>query len=266
MLVTGGAIVLVGGGTAAYLTFGTAEDPPGSNGVASKTPRRVVSEAKRQAHRASSVHLHGTVRSGGSDWQLNMRLGRRGGTGEVSVNERTFALLRVGEKLYLKANEDLYRDGGAHAKKHGTSTPSPSASTKPSAGPSASASASAARALRGKYLKVRSDDPLYERLIGFTEKKTMLRGLFALHGGLAKGETKSVAGHNTLTVAANGGTGGSLQVAVDGKAYPLQYRRARGAGLLNLSEYGRRVSLHTPPGDKVIDYRKYLGSSKHDAK
>ncbi|NEE37615.1 hypothetical protein G3M53_70980, partial [Streptomyces sp. SID7982] len=157
------ALVLCGGLTVALAACGTEEDPDkGTNGVAKLSAAQIDKKARAAADAASAVRLSGTLVSKGGTYELDMKLNAEGGMGSVTSKKQSFALLRVGDELYLKAPAEFWTHEG-------------------SGGESETADAAAADKLGGKYVKVPEGDPSYRQLRGFTDKKVLLDGLLALH-------------------------------------------------------------------------------------
>ncbi|MFK0262294.1 hypothetical protein ACIQU1_13265 [Streptomyces angustmyceticus] len=210
------------------------EDPDaGTNGVGKLPAAKIEAKARAAAQRADTVHLSGNVVSQGRTYQLDMSLAKDGAKGELTTKAAAFQLLRVGDALYLKANAAFW----AGEKSGGSGRPN-----------------QAADKLGGKYVKVPAGDPVYQRFSGFTDKDTLLAGLLGLHGKLTTGERGDVGGTRTIRVAAGAGSGGTLDVSLEGTPYPLRLRRAGGAGVVRLADWGRGVDLKAPAKDQVVDY------------
>lgn len=238
--------ILVGSGCAlgGMLLTGCGEDPhAGTNGVAKLPPKKIESRTRTAAESARSVRMSGTVVSKGKKFRLDMRLKQDGGVGEVTNAGSTFELLRVGEKLFLKADEAFYRDREDGAASGG------------------GADADAARKLEGKYLKVPTDDPAYQQLRSFTDMDVLLDGFFVLDGKLATDGRGRVNGVETVVLTAAGGKGGSVEVALKGAPFPLRYQRAGRGGTIELSDYNKDFTLKAPDGKQVVDYGKQISGS-----
>lgn len=238
--------ILVGSGCALgamLLTGCSGEDPDaGTNGVGKLSPTKIEQRTRKAAAGARSVRMSGTVITKGKKYRLDMRLKAGGGVGEVTTDGSTFELLRVGKDLFLKADEEFYRnreDGAA-------------------GGP---ADEDAASKLEGKYVKVPSDDPSYKQLSGFTDMDVLLDGFFVLSGKLATDGRGRVGGVKTIVLTAAGGKGGSVEVALEGRAYPLRYKRAGRGGTIELSDYNEDFTLKAPDGDQVVDYGEQMATS-----
>jgi hypothetical protein len=207
---------------------GCGSDPDeGTNGVGRLPPRTIEKRARSAAESAHAVHLSGTVTGKGVTYRLDMRLCDDGGLGHVTAKDSTFELLRVGRDLYLKAGADFYGD-------------------------------EVGSKLKDKYVKVPADDPAYRQFSGLTDKDVLLGDLFLLDGDLATGDHRSVGGAPTIAVTADGGAGGTLDVSLEGRPYPLRYQRVGGAGTLTLTDWGKTFELRAPGGDDVVDYGKQI--------
>nr|WP_078889227.1 hypothetical protein [Streptomyces sp. NRRL S-1813] len=219
---------------AALTGCGGEEDPDaGTNGVGKLPASKIESKARAAAQRADTVHLSGNVVSQGRTYKLDMSLAKDGAKGELTTKAAAFQLLRVGDALYLKANAAFW----AGEKSGAQGAPN-----------------QAADKLGGKYVKVPATDPVYKRFSGFTDKDTLLAGLLGLHGKLTTGDRSDINGVRTIRVAAGAGSGGTLDVSLEGTPYPLRLRRAGGAGVVRLADWGKSVDLKAPAKDQVVDY------------
>lgn len=236
-------LVLCAGPTAALTACG--EDPDaGTNGVGKLTAAEIETKARAAADGAAAVRLSGTLVSKGGTYKLNMRLKHDGGSGSVTSKDNTFELLRIGDVLYLKADAGFW----SRADGKGTEKPSPT-------------DTEAAGKLNDKYVKVPKGDPAYKQFRGFTDMDVLLDGLLGMQGELSKGDHKKVGGVRTIKVKAGEGAGGTLDVSLEGKPYPLQFARAGGAGVLTLGDWDRDFALAAPPKDETVDYGGQLPKS-----
>ncbi|GAA2319743.1 hypothetical protein OKJ48_35880 [Streptomyces kunmingensis] len=229
-------------GVAAGLAGCGGEDPDaGTNGVGKLKPATIQSRTVKAAQGAATVHLAGSVVSGGRTYKLDMRLKGDGGSGSVTSGGSTFRLLRVGEHLYLKASADFWThsdDAGGGA-----------------------GDGAAAEKLDGKYVKVPKGDPSYKRLSTFTDKDVLLDGLLTLHGTLDKGDRGSSGGTRTIQLTGDEGAGGTLDVSLEGTAYPMRLERAGGAGTLQLTDWDADFPLTEPKSTDTVDYGQALPTS-----
>ncbi|MFI6337010.1 hypothetical protein [Streptomyces sp. NPDC050535] len=232
------ALVVTGTG----LTGCGGEDPDaGTNGVGKLTAAQIQTKTKQAAGAAKAVRLAGTVVTNGTTYTLDMRLKGDGGTGSVTSKKSTFRLLRVGEHLYLKADADFWSDPAGSG---GTSTDT-----------------DVADKLSNMYVKVPTDDPAYKRFSGFTDKDVLLDGLLTLQGDLATDGYHEQSGVRTFRITGGDGSGGSLDVSLEGTAYPLLLVRAGNAGTLRLTDWGKDFALEEPTKKETVDYGQELPSS-----
>ncbi|MGW5426012.1 hypothetical protein ACWET9_02130 [Streptomyces sp. NPDC004059] len=223
----------------AVLTGCGGEDPDaGTNGVGKLPAGQIQAKTRAAAQGAPAVRLSGTVVTSGRTYQLDMRLKADGGTGSVTSKGATFKLLRVGKQLYLKADADFWNQ--ADGKDGGDGT---------------------AQKLNGKYVKVPQGDPAYRKFSGFTDKDVLLDGLLALHGTLATDGHHDDAGTRTIRITGDKGSGGSLDVSLEGTPYPLRLVRGGGAGTLSFSDWGKDFAVAEPAKGETVDYGKQLPTS-----
>ncbi|MFF9123672.1 hypothetical protein ACF09J_10285 [Streptomyces sp. NPDC014889] len=229
------ALVVAGAG----LTGCSGDDPDaGTNGVGKLPADKIQTRTRAAASAADTVHLSGNVVSNGRTYRLDMRLKDEGGTGSVTSQGVTFGLLRVGEQLYLKADAGFWGQVDGDGKATG-----------------------AADKLDGKYVKVPQGDPAYQRFSGFTDKDVLLDGLLTLHGTVATDGHHEQAGVRTIRITGGKGSGGTLDVSLEGTPYPLRLVRAGDAGTLSFSDWGKDFALAQPKESETVDYGKQLPTS-----
>ncbi|MFF5521359.1 hypothetical protein [Streptomyces coeruleorubidus] len=222
---------------------GCAEDPnEGTNGVGRLSAEKIQAKTRSVAESAGAVRVHGNVVSGERTYALDMRLKDDGGEGSVTSEGATFRLLRVGEHLFLKADAEFWSHGAGQ-------------------GGDGEADAAAASKLGGKFVKVPQGDPSYKKFSGFTDKGVLLDGLLTLHGKLATDGHDEQAGIRTIRISGDKGSGGTLEVSLEGKPYPLRLERAGGAGTLTFSAWGQDFSLEEPEKHETVDYGRQLPAS-----
>jgi hypothetical protein len=229
--------------SAGVLLTACGSDPDaGTNGVGKLPPKKIESSTRAAAQSAKAVRLSGDVFSKGKKYRLDVRLKESGGVGEVTFGGNTVELLRVDKDLYLKADKDFYTQ---HKDSKSASDTSGDVAAK----------------LDGKYVKVPPEDPTYKQLSAFTDLDGLLDGFFVLDGELSEGDHGKVDGVRTVELKADGGKGGSVQVSLEGKPYPLRYSRAGGAGTIELSDYNKDFTLKAPDAKHMVDYGKQVTSS-----
>ncbi|MDX3798521.1 hypothetical protein [Streptomyces sp. AK04-3B] len=221
---------------------GCSEDPDaGTNGVGRLPAQEIQAKTKTAAGSVDAVRLSGNVVTSGRTYKLDMRLKADGATGSVTAEGATFHLLRVGEKLFLKADAAFWKHEDAKSD-DGKDT-------------------AAGDKLDGKYVKVPTGDPSYKKFSGFTDKDLLLDGLLTLHGTLDTDGHHEQSGVRTVRITGDGGSGGTLDVSLEGKPYPLRLERAGGAGTLSFSAWGKDFALDEPAKGETVDYGKQLPTS-----
>lgn len=219
---------------------GCSEDPDeGTNGVGKLSAAEIQRKSRAAADSADAVRLSGNVVTSGRTYTLDMQLKSDGGTGSVTAQGSTFQLLRIGEQLYLKADAGFWSDAGTDGK----------------------ADAAAVDKLGGKYVKVPQGDPSYKKFSGFTEKDVLLGGLLTLHGSLGKDGHHEQAGTRVIRITGDAGSGGTLDVSLEGTPYPLRLTRGGDAGTLTFSSWGQDFPLKKPAKNDTVDYGKQLPTS-----
>lgn len=229
---------------------GCAGDPDkGTNGVQKLSPPKIEKEARAAVEDAESVRLSGTIVTKGHTYRLEMRLKDTGAIGEVATKGgETFSLLRVEKDLYLKAGAGFWID-----------------QEKGDKGDPSEADLAAAQKLQGKFVKVPGGDSAYDQLNGFTQMDVLLEGLLVLDGDRTTGDRVEVGAVRTIQVLANGGSGGSIAVSLEGTPYPLRLTRAGGAGTVVLDEWNQGFAVHAPKDDNVVDYGKKISADGDQA-
>lgn len=237
--------VVCAGLTAALAACGSGDPDEGTNGVGKLSATRIEKKSRAAAEKADSVKLSGNVVSKGVNYRLHLRLKRDGGaTGKVSKGRSTFALLRVGKDLFLKADADFW----ARQEKGGRE---PSKSDVQAAGK-----------LDGKYVKVPPGDPAYKQLSGFADMRALLEGLLAMNGKREVGDHGEVGGVRTIRVQAGEGGGGIVDISLIGTPYPMRVERGGGAGTLELDDWNKEFSLRAPARKHVVDYGRKITADK----
>ncbi|MDG4861702.1 hypothetical protein P8605_26545 [Streptomyces sp. T-3] len=200
------------------------EDPDaGTNGVGKLSAKKIQSQASAAAKAADSVQVSADLVVKGEPYRIKMRLNGEGGTGEITDSGVTFRLLRIGEDVYMQADAAQLEEGGGKDK------------------------------LSAKYVKVAPGDPKYKRFVSYTDKDELLGMLLDLHGKVTKEGRDKVGDTRTVQLAASNGSGGTLDVSLEGKPYPLRLVRAGNAGSLTLTDWGKSVPLVPPAKDEMAD-------------
>jgi len=190
------------------------------NGIAAKSPTDIVAAAKVAADAASSVHVSGSIVSGGSPITLDLNLlAGKGGRGRLTENGLGFELIETGGTVYIKGSAAFYRHIGGTA---------------------------AAQLLQGKWLKAPTTSKEFASISSLTNLRALIDTTLANHGTLAKGGTTTINGQKVLGVT-DTGKGGTLYVAETGKPYPAEITKSgAGGGTIAFDRWNESVSLAAP--------------------
>jgi hypothetical protein len=190
------------------------------NGIASKTPAQIVAATKVAANGASSVHVSGSIASGGSPITLDMELlAGKGGRGQISENGLSFDVIQVDGTAYISGSPAFYSHFGSPA---------------------------AAQLLQGKWLKTPASSGTFATLGQLTNLSQLLNTALAEHGTLAKGTTTTLAGQQVLSVT-DPSHGGTLYVSTTGKPYPIEITKTGSSGgKISFDRWNAPVALAAP--------------------
>jgi hypothetical protein len=190
-----------------------------SNGVAAKSPDAIVSAVSSAVAGVRSVHVSGSVRTGGSSTTLNLNLlNGKGGRGSMSQNGLNFQIVAVDQEVYLNASPAFWRHVGGNA---------------------------AAQLFSGKWLKAPAGGQ-FASLAALTNLQQLFTKLLSSHGKLAKGATTTISGQKVVAVT-DTTKGGTLYVATTGKPYPIEIVKSGSqAGQVNFDHFNESVSLTAP--------------------
>ncbi len=191
------------------------------NGVATKSPAEIVAASKAAADKASSVHVSGSLVSGGVPLTLDLSLvAGKGGQGRISENGLSFEVIQIDGTAYISGSPAFY----SHF-----------------AGPAA------AQLLQGKWLKASATTGSLATLAPLTELRKLVNSAVATRGGaLTKGATTTVAGQPAIPVTESAQKG-TLYVATTGQPYPVQITKSgTGGGRIVLDKWNQPVALAAP--------------------
>jgi hypothetical protein len=190
------------------------------NGIASKTPAQILSAATAAADSASSVHVTGSIVSGGSPITLDLELlAGKGGRGQISENGLSFNLIQVDGTAYISGSPAFYSHFGGPA---------------------------AAQLLEGKWLKAPASSGSFSTLGSLTDLNQLLDTALSDHGALTKGPTTTIDAQQVLSVT-DASRAGTLYVATTGKPYPIEISKAgKTGGKISFGAWNAPVTLQAP--------------------
>ncbi|MEA2208119.1 MAG: hypothetical protein QOF54_596 [Solirubrobacteraceae bacterium] len=204
------------------------------NGVAGKSTTQILAATKRAADAAKSVHVSGSLVSGGTPITLDMNLiAGKGGRGQLSQGGLTFELIEVGNTVYIKGSSAFYKHIGG---------------------------AAAAQLLQGKWLKAASGSSGFASIGQLTNLRALVDQTLADHGTLTKTGTTTINGTKVVGVT-DKGKGGTLYIAATGKPYPVQINRSgSGTGTISFDHWDEAVTLAAPAN--AIDIAQLQAAAK----
>jgi len=190
------------------------------NGIESKSPEQILEATKHAASQASSVHIRGSIVTGGKPITLDMELlAGKGGKGTISQEGFTIQLIQVNGAVYINGSAAFYKHVSGSA---------------------------AAALLQGKWLKAPANSGELASLAELTDLSKLIDTALADHGTLSKGGTTTVQGQKAVELK-DTSKGGTLYVAATGQPYPLQITKSgTEKGLVVLSRWNQPVTLQAP--------------------
>jgi hypothetical protein len=198
-----------------------------AGGLAGASAAQILTAAQKAFASASSVRLSGTVSDGGQKISIDLRVKRgAGATGTLTLDGKPVTIRRIGKTAYVRGSSAFY---------------------------AALMDASTARLLEGKWLKMSSSSKDFASLLQLTDLQTFAKGVFTPTGAVGKGAVTTYAGHRVVEL--RDGDGSTLDVALDGPAYPLRVTGPASAGAgqgLTFTAYGAAVPLSAPPASQVV--------------
>ena len=192
------------------------------NGIESKSPEQILEATKAAASQAASVHIKGSIVSGGKPIALDMELlAGKGGKGTISQEGFTIQLIQTGGAVYINGSSDFYKHVSGSA---------------------------AAQLLQGKWLKAPANSGELASLAELTDLSKLIDTALAGHGKVEKGGTGTVEGRKAV-ILKDTTNGGSLYVAATGKPYPLEIAKGGSeSGRVVFNRWDQPVTLTAPSG------------------
>jgi hypothetical protein len=204
------------------------------NGIADKSPTQIVAATKKVADAATSVHVSGSLVSGGTPISIDVNLiAGKGGRGKLSQNGLAFELIEVANTVYIKGSSSFYKHIGGSA---------------------------AAQLLQGKWLKAPASSSGFASIGQLTNLRQLVDQTLADHGTLSKSGTTTIQGQKVVGVT-DKGKGGTLYIAATGKPYPVQIsRNGAGTGTITFDRWNEPVTLAVPAN--AIDIAQLQAAAK----
>jgi hypothetical protein len=204
------------------------------NGVADKSPAAIIAATKAAADGAKSVHVSGSLVSGGSPITLDMNLlAGKGGRGQLSQDGLSFELIEVGGTVYIKGSQAFYKHIGGSA---------------------------AAQLLQGKWLKAPASSADFASLGQLTNLRALVDQTLSDHSSLSNSGTSTVKGQKVVGIT-DKSKGGTLYIAATGKPYPVEIAKSgSGTGSITFDSWDEPLTLSAPAN--AIDVAALQAGSK----
>lgn len=200
------------------------------NGEAGKPADQILKDAQAATGAASTVHITGSIDTGGTPVQLDVVADHGRGGGVITENGMVFDAVLDGKTVYLKADAPTW--------------------TK-------AANASVARMLANKWLKTTTNNQSFNEFATLLDISKLVSNLTA-SGKLVKGSATVVDGVKVVPITDTGSDGGTLFVALTGSPYIIAVRGpTAGAGSIHFGGYGSAKVPTRPAG--AIDLSGLMG-------
>ena len=208
----------------------TATSAPAGNGVAALPVNELFAHTRAALAAASTVHVAADVGAGADRTVITASVrGNQGATGTVKLGAATMGFLRLGNTVYLHADEANWRTFGADP--------------------------DGAALLAGKYVIMPDNGKDLGPLVEFTSMRG-LAAFFTTPPGTPRVAVDwpkaTVRGQQAIRIGDL--TEGAIFVATVGPPYPLrlQSTNPKDRSLIDLSDYNRPVTLTKPPASQTL--------------
>jgi hypothetical protein len=189
-------------------------------GLASESPKQIIAAAQAAVVGVQTVHVAGTISSGGTRITLDLDLANgKGGKGSMSENGLSFKIVELGKKVYISAGTAFWNHFGGKA---------------------------VARLLAGKWLVAPATTGPLSSFASLTNVRTLFSGMLSSHGALAKAGTSTIDGEQVIAVK-DTTQGGTLYVAATGAPYPIAIvKSGTDSGRVDFSRFNAPVAITAP--------------------
>lgn len=208
----------------------------------------ISKQAKDALASATSLKMAGTIDTGEGNMELNLTLDNKSQcTGTMAMpGMGKFEIISDGKTSYVKPDKDFWTNVG---------------------GPNG---AKAAELFKGRYLTGFENDPSMGSLTSvcnlaeFSKKITEDK---SNNEKLEKGAAGNVNGVKTFSLKATDSKGEvtTLQIATEGKPYPVQVEHAGakdGNGKIDFSDFDKPLTVQVPSADNTVDFTKFKDQLK----
>jgi hypothetical protein len=206
-----------------------AAPPPTNNGVAALSATEILDKAKAAAIAAGSVHVKGSTSSENQNISIDLKIDHKDFAGTIETSGTVLEIIRLGSDFYLKAPDAFWEQMIPKEQQV------------------------ALALIKGKYVKMGSDNPSFKELSSIGDFDTLLKP----EGTVSKGQEKTVNGTPAIALV-DSTDKGSLYIATVGQPLPVRIESAKNEGI-DFTEWGTSFGLKAPPATEVFDLSKLLG-------
>jgi hypothetical protein len=202
------------------------------NGVAEKSADEIVADSLAAAKSADSVHVEGSISSGDQPISIDMHLAAdKGAAGTVEIDGKPVQVVVVGDKAYLKAEDDFWEQFGG---------------------------AAVAQLINGRWLVAPTSTAAFASFTAFTDIDQLFQGVLGdTSTDLEKGDETSVDGTDAIALT-DPSKDGTLYVATEGEPYPLKIEgNDQNEGSISFTDWNEGVELDEP--EDAVDISQFPG-------
>jgi hypothetical protein len=185
----------------------------------------IFEKTKAAVAAAKSVHAVGDTIDRGTTVKLDLQVSETGSVGTLTAQGTTIEMLFAGDAFFIKADKESWT--------------------------ALTGNAAAGEVLEGRYVKVPTTAHELADLRGFVDWDMFVKEAIMKDGLTTKGKTKAINGEEAIGLI-DTQSGWTLWIPAEGKPLPLQVVDP-GGNTIQLRDWGKPVSIETPPADQVID-------------
>jgi hypothetical protein len=206
-------------------TAGALAAAPADNGITAKPANAILAAAIAAGERAHSVHIVGSLVTGGTPARMDLQFAGNDLDGRVVEDGVAFSLIVTGGKVYVKGGASFWKTAG------GTTDPT------------------VVKLLANRWVASSASKGPFAKIPSAFELRGLLQSLAGSHGKLAVGGRTTI--HGRPAVALKDTTqGGSLYIATTGQPFPLSIQEAQRAGhdsgRLDFEDWDAHVTVKPP--------------------
>jgi hypothetical protein len=194
-----------------------------SNGIDKLAADKALDKVKAATATVKSVHVKGEISQAGNTIGLDVHVSDGAGEGTLMVGGGTVELRLVDGEAYLRGDEAALTSFGA--------------------------SQTQVAATANKWLKSAASGGQFQSFTTFLDLSTLFDSLLMPNGTIKAGSTTTLNGQKAYTLIDTASDGGTLYIALTGKALPLRVAKAGSSGgHVDFLDYDADVSVQAPDG------------------